>query len=289
MFSITHIEFFKFAAAGVLVVLAVSDMPSRAEEAKPSPCIEDTMIVFDASGSMAGNVDQGIATIKPRIDEVRSALGKVLPSVTRFRRVGLITYGPGPYNQCNVELDLKPTPKATELIMRVVNALTPAGRTPLTSAVEEAANVLDFRHKPGTIVVLTDGEETCGRSPCDLGKELHAAALQLTVHVIGYRTKNFSWTGEQSILDAKCLAEQNNGLYVTAETEDELVAAFQKTLDCPMISQRAFPVSAYVGNVFALSVTRSRVRDATNLGEVLWGQPNLHSPENGGVSDHVRR
>jgi Ca-activated chloride channel homolog len=239
MFSITHIEFFKFAAAGVLVVLAVSDMPSRAEEAKPSPCIEDTMIVFDASGSMAGNVNQGIATIKPRIDEVRSALGKVLPSVTRFRRVGLITYGPGPYQQCNVKLDLKPTPNAANLIMSAVNALIPAGKTPLTSAVAQAAEVLDFRDKPGVIVVVTDGEETCGGSPCDLGKQLHGEAEQLTVHIIGFRPKDFSWTGEQSIIDAKCLAYQNGGLYIPAETEDELLDALEKTLGCPMVTQRA--------------------------------------------------
>ena len=139
------------------------------------------MLVFDASGSMAGNVGQGIGTTIPRIDEVRRALGKALPSATKFRRVGLITYGPGPYQQCNVKLDLKPTPNAAELIMRAVNALTPAGRTPLTSAVAQAAEVLDFRHKRGLIVVVTDGEETCGGSPCDLGKELHAAAEQLTI------------------------------------------------------------------------------------------------------------
>ena len=47
------------------------------------------MIVFDASGSMAGNVNQGIATTIPRIDEVRGALATVLPTVTRARRVGL--------------------------------------------------------------------------------------------------------------------------------------------------------------------------------------------------------
>jgi Ca-activated chloride channel family protein len=133
------------------------------------------MIVFDASGSMAGNVSQGIATIKPRIDEARHALAAVLPRVTRLRRVGLITYGPGAYNQCNVQLKFEPTPNAAERIMREVDALTAAGRTPLTSAVEEAADVLDYRNKPGVIVLLTDGEETCGRSPCDLGKQLHAA------------------------------------------------------------------------------------------------------------------
>ena len=138
------------------------------------------MIVFDASGSMAGNVNQGIATIIPRIDEVRGALSKVLPSATRFRRVGLITFGPGPYNQCNVQLNFAPTPNAADSIMSAVNALTPAGKTPLTSADEQAAEVLDYRHRPAVIVVVTDGEETCGRSPCDLGKQLHDAAFQLS-------------------------------------------------------------------------------------------------------------
>lgn len=195
------------------------------------------MLVFDASGSMSGTVGLGIATPVTRIDEVRSALEQVLPSITRFRRVGLVTYGPGPYQQCNVHLDLEPTPNAASLIMRAVKALTPTGRTPLTSAVEQAADVLDFRHKPGLVVVLTDGEETCGGEPCELGKQLHAEADELTVHVIGYRPKGFSWTGEQSILEAKCLAETNGGLYLTAESEDELIAALEKTLGCPMVTQ----------------------------------------------------
>jgi Ca-activated chloride channel family protein len=125
--------------------------------------------------------------------------------------------------------------------MRTVNALTPSGRTPLASSVEQAAEVLDYRNKPGVIVVITDGEETCGGSPCDLGKRLHAAAKQLTVHVIGYHVKDFFWTGEQSILDVRCLAEQNGGLYIGAETKEELIEALRRTLDCPMVTQRDLP------------------------------------------------
>ena len=104
----------------------------------------------------------------------RGALGagEVLPNATKFRKVGLITYGPGPYNQCNVKLDLKPAPDAGKPIMGAVNALVPAGKTPLTSAVEQAAEVLNYRNKPGVIVVVTDGEETCGGSPCELAKQL---------------------------------------------------------------------------------------------------------------------
>jgi Ca-activated chloride channel homolog len=202
------------------------------------------MLVFDASGSMSGN-GWGYGSESPttvsRIDKVRSALATVLPSVTRFRRVGLITYGPGPYNQCNVHLNFEPTENAADRIMAAVNALTPAGKTPLTSAVGQAADALDYREKPGIIVVLTDGEETCGGSPCDIGKRLHVEAERLTIHVIGLRVKGFSWTGEQSILDAKCLAEKNGGLYITAENEDDLLDALEKTLGCPMVTQGALP------------------------------------------------
>jgi Ca-activated chloride channel homolog len=177
-----------------------------------------------------------------RIDNAKSAIANALPSITRSRRVGLITFGPGPYNQCNVKLELKPTSNAADRIMGIIDALVPAGKTPLTTAVEQAANILDFREKPGVIVVLTDGEETCGRLPCELGKELHAGAAQLTINVIGLRVRGFSWTGEQSILEIKCLAEQNGGAYIPVETEDELASAFEKTLGCPMISQRATAV-----------------------------------------------
>jgi Ca-activated chloride channel homolog len=77
-----------------------------------------------------------------KIDEARAALVEVLPRATRSRRVGLITYGPGPYQSCNVHLDLGRIAKVAAPIMRA--ALTPDGRTPLTSAVEQAANILDF-------------------------------------------------------------------------------------------------------------------------------------------------
>lgn len=208
---------------------------SQAEDKKP-PCTEDAMIVFDASGSMSGNQTLGIPNTRARIDEIRSALAHVLPSATRFRRVGLVTYGPGPYNQCNVKVDLTPTSNAASQIMDVVDALVPAGKTALTEAVEEAAKVLNYTKKPGVLVLVTDGEETCGRNPCELATRLQANADQLTVHVIGFRYSNYSWTGS-SVLDIRCLADINNGLYIKADSEAELIEALEKTLDCPMVSQ----------------------------------------------------
>ena len=228
---------FRFGLIGLVGLVAGSLAASGADEKKPSPCTEDAMIVFDASGSMSGNQTLGIPNSRARIDEVRAALAQVLPTATKHRRVGLITYGPGPYNQCNVKLDLKPTPDAANLIMSAVNALVPAGKTPLTSAVEQAADVLNYRSKPGVIVVVTDGEETCGGSPCTLGKQLRLTGDQLTVHVIAFRYEGFSWTGGNSVVDLMCLADENHGLYARANSEEELVEALEKTLDCPMVSQ----------------------------------------------------
>ena len=38
-------------------------------------------------------------------------------------------------------------------------------------------------------------------------------------------------------MDLMCLANENRGLYARANSEEELVDALEKTLDCPMISQ----------------------------------------------------
>ena len=86
------------------------------------------MIVFDASGSMAGNTVQGLFSDITRIDEVRKALGEVLPEATKFRKIGLITYGPGPTSNAMSIWQFPPIPNAAEPIMSAVNALNPAGQ-----------------------------------------------------------------------------------------------------------------------------------------------------------------
>src|SRR5262245_9209954 len=102
--------------AFVLVTLLPASAAGPAEETR-DPCTEDAMIVFDASGSMAGNTVQGLFSDVTRIDEVRKALARVLPTATKFRKVGLITYGTGPYGICNVLLDFRPMPNVDDTSM----------------------------------------------------------------------------------------------------------------------------------------------------------------------------
>jgi hypothetical protein len=106
-------------------------------------------------------------------------------------------------------------------------------------------------------IVHRQDEETCGRSPCELAKQLHAAGYKLTIHVIAFRYESFSWTGSSNVLDLMCVAKENGGLYIKANDEEELVEALEKTLDCPMVSQA--PLQQAIALKLASPAARPRI------------------------------
>jgi hypothetical protein len=55
--------------------------------------------------------------------------------------------------------------------------------------------------------------------------------------MIAFRYEAYSWTGGSSVMDMICVAKTTNGLYIKANSEEELVEALEKTLDCPMVSE----------------------------------------------------
>jgi len=118
--------------------------------------------------------------------------------------------------------------------MAEVDGLQPYGQTPLASAVAAAASALNFRDRPAVIVLLTDGEETCQGNPCALAQELKTKGAGVTVHVIGYMLSEANMpTGGQFV---RCLPETTGGLFISTENTEELIAALQKTLACPVMS-----------------------------------------------------
>lgn len=225
------------------VVLSIG-MTARAEDAFIG-CNEDAMLVFDASGSMAEMGYNGLSV--PRIFEARDALRTVLPRVEPFRRIGLVIYGPGPRDACsNVELRLQPTIEAASQILAEVDAVQPEGETPLTNAVDAAAETLLERGDTGVVVLVTDGRETCGGAPCALAERLVEDGRDLTVHVIGFKIRGQTFDptrfGEGGFekggdTEARCLADRTGGLYLGAEDTDALIDALQQTLGCALLSE----------------------------------------------------
>lgn len=221
------------SALGTLVLLCIP-LSAIGDAEPPQPnCAKDAMIVFDASGSMTG-MGFGERTVR-RIEQVQRALADVLPEVAPMRNLGLIVFGPGKRHACeNVDLRLRPAPNAAARIMSEVSDLQPYGQTPLTDAVNAAAEVLDFRKRPAVIVLLTDGEETCRGQPCALAHELRGQGYDVTVHVIGYMLRFASEPSSGQF--ARCLSENTGGMFISTETTDELIEALRRTLGCPVMS-----------------------------------------------------
>ena len=217
-----------------MLMLLATPVPAQTD------CTADAMLVFDGSGSMA---EMGFNDIsEPRIFDARRAMGRAMPEVSSSRRVGLVIYGPGSADDCSgIDLRFPPRPEAAGAIIAQIDGLQPAGETALTEAVALAAETLDFRRRPGVIVLVTDGKETCGGTPCALAAELAAEAADLTVHVVGFKVRGdrFSWEADsdyqQAYTVADCLADRTGGLYVATESVDELIEALRRTMGCPLL------------------------------------------------------
>lgn len=199
------------------------------------PCARDAMLVFDASGSMTGPGFGEKTTT--RIDTARQALREVLPEVAPVRNLGLIVFGPGARasRECaRIDVRLRPAPNPAERIMGELEAVQPYGQTPIAASVLRAAEVLDYRRRPAVIVLLTDGEETCRGNPCALADALKQEGADVTVHVIGYMAAQASGL---SPYPTRCLPERTGGLFISAETKDQLVSALRATLGCAYSSR----------------------------------------------------
>ncbi|MGR3490733.1 MAG: vWA domain-containing protein [Shimia sp.] len=205
-------------------------------------CTTDAMLVFDGSGSMAQV--QTDFTAPSRIEEARIAVARALPDITTLRQVGLITYGPGGNDPCSgVITHFPPIPNAAGITVRTIDGLSPGGLTPIAAGVEEAALVLSYRDTPGIIVVVTDGNETCGGRPCALSAHLARTAQDLTIHVVGFRLDRdfFQWDNPEgepgSATATRCMADATGGMFVSTQTIDELTIALLDTLGCNLVGR----------------------------------------------------
>lgn len=222
------------------IALSLTLLSSGGVWATTDACGDDAMIVFDGSGSMA---EMGYNDIsEPRIFDARRAMQEVIPEIANERKLGLVIYGPGGADSCSgVDVRFAPIENASSRILNDINAVEPEGETPLTEAVKRAADVLREDGDDGVVVLVTDGKETCEGAPCQLAAQLSGEGV--TLHVIGFKVRGsyFSWetTKANDYTDAeapsRCLADRTGGVYVRAETLDELKAALRTTLGCNVL------------------------------------------------------
>ncbi|MFC6486452.1 VWA domain-containing protein [Nitratireductor sp. GCM10026969] len=179
---------------------------------------DDVMVVFDGSNSMWGQID-GTA----KIEIARGAMERLVGDWAEGTNVGLMAYGHRREGDCNdIETMIAPGSFDREDFLGRVRDISPKGKTPLTTAVEQAAEALAYRDSPATVVLITDGIESCQRDPCALAEDLEQMGVGFTAHVVGFDLKG----KEQEAV--ACMAERTGGRFVAANNADELSAALSE-------------------------------------------------------------
>ncbi len=188
--------------------------------AAPTLAEGKSIIVLDASGSMWGQIDG-----RAKLEVAREALGSVLAGLDPATEIGLMAYGHREKGSCtDIELVVPPAAGTGPAISAAANAMKFLGKTPLTDAVRQAASELKSTEAKATVILITDGIETCEADPCALGTELEASGVDFTAHVVG-----FGLTAEEGATVA-CLAENTGGKYIEAKDAGGLVDALKTTV-----------------------------------------------------------
>jgi len=207
-----------FLSRGLLAALFLAGTAALGHAA------DRAIIVLDASGSMWGQIDG-----RPKVEIARETLRTVLQSVPADMELGLMAYGHREKGSCeDIELVVPPAAGTASAITGAADAMKFLGKTPLTAAVRQAAEALKYNEEKSTVILITDGVETCEADPCALGRELEQAGVDFTAHVVG-----FGLSAEEG-REVACLAENTGGKYFQASDAAGLKDALAATVVAPV-------------------------------------------------------
>lgn len=144
-------------------------------------------VVLDESGSMKDKVTGVPKYLLAR--RILDDLVKKLPEGTDFALRVFSAHAGGAASCNDSELLVPPGPLNRAATVAKINALTPRGETPLVKNLLLAA--ADVKTKPNpTIVVVTDGEESCKGDVAHAAQRLRAMNVHLVANIVGFDIAN---------------------------------------------------------------------------------------------------
>lgn len=194
--------------------------------AAPAPAAENNVLfVLDASGSMGGSVEG-----RPKLAVAREVLAGALAGLPPDFAVGLEAYGHRRGSDCaDIEVLVPAGPGRGPAIESAMRALRPRGKTPITGALERAAEQARGLGGSTSVVLISDGRETCGGDPCGMVARLRAQGVSVTFHVVGFDV------AEAERAQLRCIAEAGGGAYFGADgvgaLSDALAAVSAKVVE----------------------------------------------------------
>lgn len=204
----------------LFLILAFLLTPLTAQAQDSSRAI----LVMDGSGSMWGQIDG-----EAKITIAQKVVRDLLVTLPGTLELGLTIYGHRRKGDCSdIETVVMPGADTQAEIAAAVNAIKPKGKTPMTEAVRQAALALRYTEEKATVILVSDGIETCVPDPCDAARALEETGVDFTAHVIG-----FGVTDTEALRQMRCLADETGGTFRTASNAGELADALQVVAAAP--------------------------------------------------------
>lgn len=199
------------------------------------------LLVVDSSGSMDEYTNDNLT----KMEAAKQAAKSFVDSTSS--EIGLVTFGTcdsyGDINSGGIYLVENFTTDKTSL-KSAIDSLEPYSSTPIADALVEAKTYLLATKGSGTIVLITDGEETCGGDPVYEAGYIYNNSIG-RVNVVGFQL------GDAADQEAREIAAAGGGQYYAAENAAELESALT-TISygdglscCPMFVLIILPLLAF--------------------------------------------
>ncbi len=195
-------------------------------EGRPALSLNDraVQIVVDASKSMWGQIDG-----QSKMEIAKTTLEEVSYWLPDDLDLALRAYGntsPSDRNDCADSSLLVPFGERNrEYVRFAIAGLRPTGQTPIAFALNQAAHDFDSLQSDRTLVLVSDGIESCGGDPVAAAHTLRRQGI--VVHLIGFGLGN---AADEDAASLQAIADASGGRYVKAGSAEELKAALAETV-----------------------------------------------------------
>ena len=186
------------------------------------------LIVFDASGSMEDKI-RGETKVHIAKRVLENVITKADPNIN----IGLRVYGSSnptgnQYIDCSdSKLVVLPGTNNRRSIISEIYKILPRGFTPITYSLSQAVQDLIPYRGEKSIILISDGLETCVGDPCQLSQSLIKSGINLKIDVVGFGVKD-DWAAQEQLM---CIALNTNGRYYSAENDSELTQGLSESIN----------------------------------------------------------
>ena len=181
-------------------------------------------VILDASGSMYKRLDERFR-YQIAVDVLSDLVGETLPAGTPF---ALRVFGNREAESCRTDLEVPLGPLDAAVVNATIAGIEPQpfSGTPIAASLEQVGTDLTGVTGPRTVILITDGEESCGGDVERAISTLRGAGVDVVLNVIGF---DFDASDREAARETfERWAELGGGRYYDANSAEALAASLEQ-------------------------------------------------------------